>query len=450
MKMKHTSISTIIVLIACILATTTLAAEAIPPGNAPGIRASGDPLESAQWDMALIHAAEARATTGGDKRVLVGVIDTGIDGTHPDIAPNFSKTLSRNFVTDIPELDGPCEVASCVDPVDVDGAGHGTHVAGTIAAAANGLGIVGVAPNVTLINLRAGQDSGYFFVQPVVDALHYAADIGVDVVNMSFYVDPWLFNCPTNSADSPAQQQQQQETIAKLTEALNYAHDHGVTLIAAAGNEGIDLGKPGTDTSSPNYPRGSNHSRTIDNATCLSLPAEGPHVISVSSVGPDRIKTSYSNYGTEQIELAAPGGNASQQLVLSSYPRDVLAEEGLIDGMGKPTSSDVVRSCKGSECGYYVYAQGTSMAAPHAVGVAALIISRYGQPDGNGGWGMNPDAVETMLYDTATDAACPANTAACQGNAAFNGFYGNGIVDAARAVTNTSTKYQQFVPVAER
>src|SRR4029079_15559976 len=127
----------------------------------------------------------------GDRGVLVGVLDTGIDGTHPDIAPNFDAGLSRNFTTDIPEIDGPCEHAGCVDPANEDDNGHGTHVAGTIGAALNGIGIAGVAPNVTLVNIRAGQDSGYFFLQPSIDALVDAADNGIDVVNMSYFIDPW-------------------------------------------------------------------------------------------------------------------------------------------------------------------------------------------------------------------------------------------------------------------
>ena len=97
-------------------------------------------------------------------------------------------------------------MASCLDPADIDDGGHGTHVAGTVAAAANGIGIIGVAPKVKLVNVRAGQDSGYFFLAPTLDALTYAADIGIDVVNMSFFVDPWLYNCAANPADSPEAQ----------------------------------------------------------------------------------------------------------------------------------------------------------------------------------------------------------------------------------------------------
>ena len=80
-------------------------------------------------------------------------------------------------------------------PGDVDENSHGTHVASTIASPINELGMAGVAPDVTLVNIRAGQDSGFFFLQPSVDALTYAGDVGIDVVNMSYFIDPWLYNC---------------------------------------------------------------------------------------------------------------------------------------------------------------------------------------------------------------------------------------------------------------
>lgn len=126
---------------------------------------------------------------------------------HADRTGNFDYRLSRNFTTDIPEVDGPCEYDGCKDPATVDDGGHGTHVAGTIGAAMNGLGVSGVAPDVRLVNIRGGQDSGYFFVGPVANALTYAGDVGLDVVNMSFYVDPWLYNCvggaPEDSPERP-------------------------------------------------------------------------------------------------------------------------------------------------------------------------------------------------------------------------------------------------------
>ena len=208
-----------------------------------------EPFAPLQWDMAMIHATrlESHDAQPGKAGVVVGIIDTGIDGSHPDIAPNFDAALSRNFTTDVELVDGPCADepdASCSDPADVDENGHGTHVAGTVGAAVNNLGVGGVAPEVTLVNLRAGQDSGFFFLQPSVDALTYAGDSGVDVVNMSYYIDPWQFNCRDNPADSPEAQLEQRTIIEATNRALRYASKRGVTLVGAAGNANLDLGDP--------------------------------------------------------------------------------------------------------------------------------------------------------------------------------------------------------------
>ena len=250
------------------------------------------------------------AVQRGDSGVLVGIIDTGIDGSHPDIAPNFDAALSRNFTVDIPLVDGPCEEepdGSCNDAANVDENGHGTHVAGTVAAPINGFGMAGVAPDVTLVNLRAGQDSGYFFLQPSVDALTYAADNGVDVVNMSYYIDPWLYNCAANPADSPAAQLEQRLIVEATNRALDYAWAHGVTLIGAAGNSATDLGHPTFDDTSPDFPPDAAYPRTVDNS-CLDMPTEGNHVMSIVAIGPSTAKADYSNYGLEQATVAAPGG----------------------------------------------------------------------------------------------------------------------------------------------
>lgn len=426
-------------------------------GGAPP---TAEPLAGLQWNMAMIHATAdgSYARHLGDPRVRVGILDSGIDATHPDLAPNFNAAMSRNFVTDIPDIDGPCEVPSCVDPADVDDNGHGSHVAGIVGAALNGLGVAGVAPNVTLLNLRVGQDSGFIFLQPAVDALTFAGDARVDVVNMSFFIDPWLYNCASNPADSPAAQQEQRTIIAATNRALDYARKKGVTLIASAGNDHTDTGNPTIDTISPDYPPGSEYPRTVDNS-CLIMPTEGNNVLSIGSLGPSEIKADYSNWGTEQTAVTAPGGyfrdyagtpqnRTVGNLVLSAYPESLAILFGDLNPDGTPNTPFVVRDCQGGTCAYYQYLQGTSMSSPHAAGVAALIVSRWGHR-GGGGLTLGPHQTEKILVRTATDHACanidytipgrdrPASwNATCTGDASFNSIYGHGIVDALKAVTS--------------
>jgi subtilisin family serine protease len=419
-----------------------------------------EPFADLQWDMRKINATPEQSykRQRGNSGVRVGIIDTGVDGSHADIAPNFNRALSRNFTTDIPLVDGPCEDepdASCSDANDVDENGHGTHVAGTIGAPINRLGIAGVAPDVELINIRAGQDSGYFFLQPSVDALTYAADVGVDVVNMSYYIDPWLYNCADNPADSPEEQLEQQTILAATKRALTYARSRGVTLVSAEGNGHTDLGKPVLDETSPDYPPGTERPRAVDNS-CESMPLEGPGVIGVTSIGPSERKAYYSDYGVEQADVSAPGGDIREYFgtpdyrnpantILAPYPRNVAEEAGELNPDGTPNTPFVLADCSQGECEYYQYLQGTSMASPHAVGVAALIVAARGRHDWrNGGLTLSPDVVERVIKRTAQDRPCPDPpvfvypdptltpdfTATCEGDAEFNGFYGEGIVDA--------------------
>ena len=446
----------------------TIEDRAAQGGHNPGRPGGGggtEPLADLQWDMAQMgtDAAHRRATGRG---VTVGIIDTGIDATHPDLAPNFDAELSRNFTMDIPSIDGPCEVPTCIDPADVDEGGHGSHVAGIVAADDNGIGVEGVAPDATLVNVRAGQDSGYFFLYETVAALTYAGDAGLDVVNMSFYTDPWLYNC--DSADDyvsgPVTEEQLAEqafTKQTITAALEYAHAKGVTLVASAGNGATDLAAPTrVDASSPDYPPGTEVERVVTN-DCPDLPAEGPHVITVGATGPGGTKSDYSNYGEGVVDVAAPGGyardffgtpqfNVPANRVLSSYPLELAIAEEWVDQNGEPLDGFAHRSCdgRGENCGVYVYLQGTSMAGPHVAGLAALVIEEYGRGNPHHGHSLDPDAVQARIEQTATDTACPPGgiddytdegrppewNATCTGSTADNGFFGEGIVNAAAAV----------------
>jgi lantibiotic leader peptide-processing serine protease len=411
------------------------------------------------------------AAQPGDARVRVGIIDTGIDSTHPDLDDNVNVALSRNFTEDIPLIDGPCNQEpdrSCSDPASVDEGGHGTHVAGSVAAELNGMGIAGVAPEVTLVNLRAGQDSGFFFLWPTLQAYTYAANNGIDVVNMSFFTDPWWANCRDNPLDSAAEQQEQATVIDLSNEALDFAFSRGVTLVASAGNEHTDMDDPTYDAISPDYPPGNEKVRdNIDN-DCLIIPTEGNHVLSISALGPSERKAYYSNYGNSEIVVSAPGGDrrdffgtpqygAPGTRILSSYPAELAKEEGLITGDFKSRNPLAVVDCVGKPsqgtCGVYVYLQGTSMASPHVAGVAALIVSEFGSGSG-AGFGLAPATVESVLRQTATNHACPRVSSAqlypdlvgvdpnvpfedqkCEGGARLNSWYGDGIANALAAVS---------------
>jgi lantibiotic leader peptide-processing serine protease len=206
------------------------------------------------------------------------------------------------------------------------------------------------------------------------------------------------------------------------------------------------------------------YDRTIP-PSCISMPSEGQHVIPVSATGPSTRKSYYSSFGNGYVDVAAPGGDAydtpdgSRDItgaVLAAYPKSIGLANGDIDPTtGDPTNEFVVRDCEHRTCAYYQYLQGTSMASPHAVGVAALIISRYGH-NGPNGFGLSPDIVQTRLMQTANPHPCPtpnptvyvrqvpqadgtvqtvtSDPQLCEGDTAHNGFYGTGIIDALSAV----------------
>jgi len=394
-----------------------------PAGDLPNAPTDADTFSPFQWDMQQIKSPEAHQITGGSPSVLVGDIDTGLDYRHPDLRQNVDSANSVNCVSG-----APVPGAAAAD----DDNGHGTHTAGTIAAASNGVGVVGVAPNVHIAGIKAGNSDGFFFPEAVVCSFYWAATHGFNVTNNSYFADPWYFNCKNDPA---------QRSIWKAeSRAIEFAAQQGVTNVAAMGNFRDDLAHPTRDVISPDD--GTPVPRTVHN-DCAVVPVEVPGVIGVTATGVLRLKSFYSNYGVGVAEVAAPGGDSVLQSnattdpvgrgrVLSTYPASQPCTRPRTEPTGDPSYPTAV----------YCYLQGTSMASPHVAGLAALVISRFGG---------RPGQVAAMIEQTADPQDCPTpeqlalyqpfpsvangEPQSCQG-AGSNSWFGKGIVNALTAVTH--------------
>jgi subtilisin family serine protease len=357
-----------------------------------------EPLAPNQWDMRLIRADAANGVSGGSRNTLVGVLDSGIEATHPDLAPNIDPADSVGCTNQgVPDT-SPAAWAPTTST-------HGTHVAGTIGAARNGIGIAGVAPNVRLASVKVVDDGGFIYPEYAICGFIWAGEHHMAVTNNSYFIDPWFKWCQ----DDP----DQKAGIEAVRRAIDFSANHDVVNVAALGNSNWDLAHNVVDAGSPD--NGTPITRTVGN-DCPSLPAEVNGVVGVSAVGPTARKSFYSNYGVGDTEVAAPGGDSR---VTPETP----------DGNGRVLSTIVG--------GGWGYLQGTSMASPHTVGVVALIRSTH--PN----W--NASRVIRALQDEADGLSCPANPydptgdgaflATCQGGKSGRGFYGAGLVDALDAVT---------------
>ncbi|GAB4479402.1 MAG: S8 family serine peptidase [Anaerolineae bacterium] len=335
-----------------------------------------------QWGHDAVDAPEAWDAGFFGAGARVAVLDEGFDLDHPDLAPNLNLGLSTSFVPG----EGVGYLLS--DPFS-----HGTHVAGTIAAADNGFGTIGVAPEAELVFVKVlSEILGYGEFSWIIQGIVYAADIDADVINMS--LGGALYR---SGEEGLYTAREAAETFVAMSRATTYAYQQGTTVIASAGNEGID----------------GDH-----DADLIHLPSDATHVISISATAPIGWATdpgnifldnpaSYTNFGQSVIEFAAPGGDFV-------YPGN---ENCLIAGLVRPCwVFDLVFSTGSNPnpgSASYYWAAGTSMAAPHASGVAALII-------GKAGGSLHPAQVEAAMRRGADDLGKPGN----------DDFYGAGRVNA--------------------
>jgi subtilisin family serine protease len=298
-----------------------------------------------QWNLHVIGANAAWAAgRQGSSGVTVAVIDSGIDYTHVDLAGRVDLSRSKSFVPDDDAV--VAALFPGYHPV-TDLYFHGTHVASTITS--NAVLAAGVTSNVTLMGVKVIDRNGNGSLASALAGILWAADQGADVANLS------LAGSLTRA---------DKKLVAAVRQATNYAHRKGMLVVAAAGNDSADLD---------------------EDKNAVNLFCDGNHVVCVSATGPtdggvfgpwtdiDAFAW-YSNFGRKTIDVAAPGGNTWSVII------GACAKTALVGGC--PTD-------------WLIAIQGTSMAAPHVSGLAALLVEDVGHG--------NPSAVKTRLMQSADD-----------------------------------------------
>jgi subtilisin family serine protease len=358
----------------------------IEPGNVflasnPPSIGSDETYFSYLWGMDAINAPEAWNAGYTGEGAVVYILDSGIDAEHPDLAPNLNTTLCASFV--------PGEGWNIQPGVYFN---HGSHVAGIIAAADNKSGVIGVAPHAQIVAVKVlSEYTGSGAFSWINQGIVYAANNGADVINMSLGAefDKNGFYYDDNNVLQKVPAVVIQNIIVAQQRAVTYAFRKGVTIVVSAGNNGENAD---------------------GNRSTIIVPADLQNVIAVSATAPDYwygslvngltpdfdIPASYTNYGKSLVSVAAPGGD--------------------FDAAPRPNYTlDMVLSASSQS---YFFAAGTSMAAPHVAGVAALIIGKNG---GN----LSPLDVTKQLFKTADKV---------DGNGTSS-YYGNGRVNAYRAIS---------------
>ena len=315
---------------------------AIP--NAPTSQNGADPLFSKQWGMNDIGVQEAWKVTMGDPNMIVAVIDTGVDYTHEDLLPNMwrnTKEIPNNGIDDdhngyVDDIVGWDFVSNDNKPYDLAtdnpldlltgeaNPGHGTHCAGNVAARnGNNVGIAGVAPHVKIMALRFISEKGSGTTAAAVQAIRYAVDNGAKVLS--------------NSWGGEGQDDGSEENVA-LKDAIKYAMDKGVLFVVAAGNGRNGAGFNNDTDQNPVYPASYN----FDN------------ILTVAAIDSTDHLAPFSNYGATKVHIGAPGVKVFSTTPAQGY------QDTIIDKFGMKATWD-----------------GTSMAAPHVAGAAALYWSAH-------------------------------------------------------------------------
>lgn len=322
-----------------------------------------------QWDIKRVtNDFASYEINKGNSKTVVGIIDTGMDFDHPDLRDNADEEGSRTFVPGTKDA--------------WDQNGHGTHVAGSIAADGK---VMGVGPNLTVRSYRVFGASGGAQQSWITDALVAAADDGVDVVNMSLGGWRWMAHNYGEKGESAS--------MVAYHRAVQYAVKKGVTVVVSAGNDSRNLGDLhdmrtywketyGLDIKGP--------SRVV--------PAQIPGVITVSASNEwsDNLIAFYSNYGNP-IDIAAPGGDNGPEYdkLYRKDPKGDYLNKRDFHYRTLSTWPTYLPPYFTSNLKGYAYLHGTSMAAPKVAGIAAVIKSEH--PN------YNPAQVAALIRKTSID-----------------------------------------------
>jgi lantibiotic leader peptide-processing serine protease len=310
--------------------------------------AANDLYNTYQWDIKQVTNNGASWNMEGGtgeskdgKDIVVAVVDTGIDYTHPDIKENYA--YGKSFVPGI------------TSAMDEDG--HGTHVAGSIAG--NGR-VLGIGPELKVAAYRVFGPEGGAATSDIANALMTAADDNVDVVNMSLGGYDWFQNPEYATKDVVAD-------VRLFNRAIQYAIKNGVTVVGSSGNAGVDISSPGKLS-------GDDKGATHRSPSSQSL-------IRVAAGGEEKNLTYYSNYGVGKIDVIAPGGDYGTAWLET----------------GDTSLRDRNKLCLSTVPGGYAFYAGTSMAAPKTAGLAGVIIAKYGKDV------LSPSQVKHIIQSSADD-----------------------------------------------
>ncbi|MFT3705434.1 MAG: S8 family serine peptidase [Agriterribacter sp.] len=362
---------------------------------------NNNPLSFLQWGLQSIHADKAWEKGYAGKGATVAVLDGGFILGDAEIAPHI--ILTHSFIdSETVQYHGPGGFSIS----------HGTHVAGTIAAANDGEGVVGVAPEAKLILVKVLSDvNGSGPWSAVINGIYYAAVNGADVINMSLggELPRRDFIDDNGTPDDPSDDMliKYDREVKNLVNAMNratvFANVRGVTVVAAAGNDAVNYD---VEKNFITYP-----------ANCigvLSIASNGPLGWAYNQDTTLYIPSIFTNSGKKFVSYGAPGGNYSLPL-----------DETIVEVNGIPNYAfafDFVFNIGGIDEDtndlYYIWITGTSMATPHVSGAAALLYGKYGRR-------CSPFLVDQLFNASATDL----------GKHGDDRFFGKGQINAGKAVS---------------